>query len=89
MPEGLTARSYIAETNREMFSELIGEPLDQATQSELEDAILYMLFPNTQVWIGYNGNIVYRFLPNGDDHNSCIFETMILMRHPKGTVPLG
>ena len=85
MPEGLTARTYVAETNREMFSEIIGEPLDQATKSELEDAILYMLFPNTQVWTGYHGNIVYRFLPNGDDHTSCIFETMILMRYPKGT----
>jgi hypothetical protein len=85
MPEGLTARTYVAETNREMFSDIIGEPLDDATQSELEDAILYMLFPNTQVWTGYHGNIVYRFLPNGDDHNSCIFETMILMRYPKGT----
>jgi len=85
MPEGLTARTYVAETNREMFSEIIGENLDHATKSELEDAILYMLFPNTQVWTGYHGNIVYRFLPNGDDHSSCIFETMILLRYAKGT----
>ena len=85
MPEGLTARKYVAETNREMFSEIIGESLDDATVSELEDAILYSAFPNTQIWIGYHGNIVYRFLPNGDDQNSCIFETMLLMRYPKGT----
>lgn len=85
MPEGMTARQYIAETNRELFSAQIGEPLDGATASELEDAILYMAFPNTQVWIGYHGNIVYRFRPNGDDHNRCIFETMILLRYPKGT----
>ena len=85
MPVGLTARAYVAETNREMFSEIIGESLDHATKSELEDAILYMLFPNTQVWTGYHGNIVYRFLPNGDDHSSCIFETMILLRYAKGT----
>lgn len=85
MPDDLTARAYVAETNRKMFADIIGESLDDATQSELEDAILYMLFPNTQVWTGYHGNIVYRFLPNGDDHSSCIFETMILMRYPKGT----
>ena len=85
MPEGLTARKYVADTNRQMFGDIIGEPLVDATDSELEDAILYMLFPNTQVWTGYHGNIVYRFLPNGDDHNSCIFETMILLRYEKGT----
>ncbi|MBR9911788.1 MAG: aromatic ring-hydroxylating dioxygenase subunit alpha [Gammaproteobacteria bacterium] len=85
MPEGLTARKYVAETNRKMFSDIIGESLDDATMSELEDAILYSAFPNFQVWTGYHGNIVYRFLPNGDDHNSCIFETMLLMRYPKGS----
>lgn len=85
MPEGISAREYIAETNRQIFSELIGEPLEDATMAELEDAILYMAFPNFQIWTGYHGNIVYRFLPNGDDHSSCIFETMILMRYPKGT----
>ena len=37
------------------------------------------------MWIGYHGNIVYRFLPNGDDHDSCIFDVMLLFRYPKGT----
>lgn len=83
MPEGMTARKYIAETNRQIFSDLIGDPLEDATMAELEDAILYSLFPNTQVWIGYHGNIVYRFLPNGDDHTTCIFDVMILLRQPK------
>jgi phenylpropionate dioxygenase-like ring-hydroxylating dioxygenase large terminal subunit len=86
MPEGLTARKYVADTNRQMFTDIIGDnSLDDATTSELEDAILYSIFPNFQVWTGYHGNIVYRFLPNGDDHNSCIFETILLMRYPKGS----
>ncbi len=85
MPEGLTARKYVADTNREMFEEAAGESFPDATMAELEDAILYSLFPNFQVWIGYDGNIVYRFIPNGDDHNTCLFDIMILKRYPKGS----
>ena len=60
--------------NREMFEEAAGEQFDDPTMAELQDAILYSLFPNLQVWIGYGGNIVYRFLPNGNDPDSCIFD---------------
>lgn len=85
LPEGVTARKYVADTNREMFEEASGEDLSHATMAELEDAILYSAFPNFQIWVGFHGNIVYRFLPNGDDHNTCIFDIMLLFRHPKGT----
>ena len=85
MPDGLTARKYVADMNREVFEEASGEDLSQATMAELEDAILYSLFPNFQVWVGYHGNIVYRFIPNGDDPDSCIFDIMLLFRYPKGT----
>lgn len=85
MPEGITAREYIAETNRKLFEEASSEDLSDATMAELQDAILYSVFPNFQVWIGYHGNIVYRFIPNGDDHDSCIFDVMLLLRYPKGS----
>lgn len=85
LPEGVTARKYVADTNRKIFEEASGEDLSHATMAELEDAILYSAFPNFQIWVGFHGNIVYRFLPNGDDPNSCIFDIMLLFRHPKGT----
>lgn len=85
MPDGLTARKYIGDMNRKMFEEASGASLADATLSELEDAILYSMFPNFQVWIGYHGNIVYRFLPNGDDPDSCIFDIMLLFRYPEGS----
>jgi phenylpropionate dioxygenase-like ring-hydroxylating dioxygenase large terminal subunit len=85
LPEGETARKFVAQMNRKIFEDVSGEELSDATMSELQDAILYSIFPNFQVWIGYHGNIVYRFLPNGDDHNSCIFDAMLLFRYPKGT----
>jgi phenylpropionate dioxygenase-like ring-hydroxylating dioxygenase large terminal subunit len=85
MKDGQSAREYVAQMNREMFEEAAGEQFDDPTMAELQDAILYSLFPNFQVWIGYGGNIVYRFLPNGNDPDSCIFDVRILLRYPKGS----
>ncbi|MEM8660504.1 MAG: aromatic ring-hydroxylating dioxygenase subunit alpha [Pseudomonadota bacterium] len=89
LPEGMSAREYIGELNRAAFSEASGEDLSSATLSELQDAILYDVFPNMQVWAGYFGNIVYQFRPNGDDHESCVFDVRLLLRAPpeQGPVP--
>lgn len=90
LPENMTTREYIGEMNRELFSEMSGADLSQATLAELQDAILYSIFPNTQVWAGYFGNIVYRAIPDGDDHESCIFDIWLLGRHPEGeSCPAG
>lgn len=85
MPEGLTARKYVGDMNRKIFEEASGTDLSDATLAELEDAILYSLFPNFQVWIGYHGNIVYRFLPYGDSPDKCLFDVMVLLRYPEGS----
>lgn len=80
--EGQNARDYIGELNRQMFGAAAGADLSQATLAELQDAILYSVFPNTQIWAGYFGNIVYRFIPDGDDHEHCLFDVRLLGRHP-------
>jgi phenylpropionate dioxygenase-like ring-hydroxylating dioxygenase large terminal subunit len=85
LPDDISAREYIGELNRQLFSEASGENLDDATHAELLDAILYSSFPNFQVWIGYHGNIVYQFRPNGDDHETAIMNVRVLLRYPKGT----
>jgi phenylpropionate dioxygenase-like ring-hydroxylating dioxygenase large terminal subunit len=85
LPEGMSARKFVGELNREAFAAISGDDLSQATIAELEDAILYSIFPNFQVWSGYFGNIVYRFIPDGDDHEHCIFDVYLLGRYAKGT----
>ena len=85
LPDGMTARQYVGELNRKAFEEITGEDLSQATLAELQDAILYSVFPNFQVWSGYFGNIVYRFIPDGDDHEHCLFDVYLMGRYPKGT----
>lgn len=87
LPEGQTTRQYIGELNRKIFGEVSGRDLSHATLAELQDAILYSIFPNTQIWAGYCGNIVYRVIPDGDRHESCIFDVMLLWRHKEGEVP--
>lgn len=85
LPEGMTTREYIGEMNRKLFGEMSQTDLSHATLAELQDAILYSIFPNTQVWAGYFGNIVYRAIPDGDNHESCLFDVWLLGRHPEGT----
>ncbi len=80
VPEGMSARKYLAQVNREMFSRDYGRDFSEVTDSELLDAILYWLFPNIEIWGGFLGNIVYRSRPNGDDPDSCLFEVMVLQR---------
>ena len=87
LPEGQTTRQYIGELNRSIFGEASGRDLSHATLAELQDAILYSIFPNTQIWSGYCGNILYRVIPDGDKHESCIFDVMLLWRHKEGEVP--
>lgn len=90
LPEGTTTREYIGELNRKVFAEASGADLSEATLAELQDAILYSIFPNTQVWAGYFGNIVYRAIPDGDNHESCVFDIWLLGRYPStGARPEG
>ena len=83
VPEGMTAREFMAEVNRKAFGAMGQEDLGDATDAEVLDAIVYNVFPNFAPWGGYNPNIIYRWRPNGDDPNSCIMEVMILLPYPK------
>lgn len=85
LPEGMTTREYIGELNRGIYAQASGVDLSHATHAELLDAILYSVFPNTQVWAGYFGNIVYRAIPDGDNHEACLFDVWLLGRYPAGT----
>lgn len=85
LPDGMSARQYVGELNRQAYAAAAGADLSDATLAELEDAILYSVFPNFQVWAGYFGNIVYRVIPDGDDQNHCLFDVYLLGRYPAGS----
>lgn len=84
LPPGGDARHFIGEMVRKRFSQASGRDLSAATIAELQDAILYSLFPNVQIWAGYFVNIVYRFIPDGDNHVQCLLDMRMLGRYPEG-----
>jgi phenylpropionate dioxygenase-like ring-hydroxylating dioxygenase large terminal subunit len=79
------AREKIAEINRVPFGDQQGEDISGfATQSELMDANLYLLFPNFAPWAGFGPVLTYRHRPNGDDHESCIMDIFFMTPYPEG-----
>jgi len=48
------------------------------------NAIYFTLFPNFHPWGSFN-QIVYRFRPNGDNHEECIMEVMHMSPAPEGS----
>lgn len=86
VPDGATARSVMAEMVRQQAG-AFGMDLGDVSDAELQDGILYFVFPNMKPFRGVAGHIVYRFRPNGHDPNSCLFDVMNLLPIP-GDGPL-
>ena len=77
IPEGLTARAVAAANSREMWRPAVGDVVDEMSDAEFDDSFYYTLFPNFHPWGAFN-RIMYRFRPNGDDHETSIMECMFL-----------
>ncbi len=75
--EGETMRTALSRAGRERFRESFGDRVDDLTDAEFLDAWVYTVFPNFMPWGAFN-RIFYRFRPNGDEHESCIFEIFYL-----------
>ncbi len=76
-------RAAAAETKRAALREQWGDllDLDNVSDAEMIDAMFYSVFPNWSPWGCYH-HIFYRFRPNGDDHETCIFEVMLFPPAP-------
>ena len=72
-----TARDSMATAARERWRGVLGDAVDEVSDGELVDNWNYAIFPNLHPWGAYN-RIVYRFRPNGDRHDECLFEVMFL-----------
>jgi len=75
--EGETMRTALSRAGRERFRDSFGDRVDDLTDAEFLDAWVYTVFPNFMPWGAFN-RIFYRFRPNGDHHESCIFEIFYL-----------
>jgi phenylpropionate dioxygenase-like ring-hydroxylating dioxygenase large terminal subunit len=77
VPEGVSARTTLAEAARRSLRPVLGPPVEELTDAELVDSYFLTVFPNMHPWGGYN-QITYRFRPNGDDHTSSIMDVFLL-----------
>jgi len=76
-------RAAAAEVKRAALRKQHGDliDLDNVADAELLDAMFYSVFPNWSPWGCYH-TIFYRFRPNGDDPETCIFEVMLFPPAP-------
>lgn len=77
VPEGQTTRQILGQQRRQMLIDL-GLDVEHLTDAEMIDTIHYFIFPNIVVWTAYGSPIIYRFRPNGDDHETHIMEILFL-----------
>ncbi len=83
VPEGMSARTFLASMSREGMRPQMGDWIDRFCDSEFNEAFYYTLFPNLHPWGGFN-RITYRFRPYGDDPDMAIMECMFLAPWPEG-----
>ena len=74
---GQTARAAMAAAARVRWAPVLGDRVEDHCDAELVDHFNYTVFPNIHPWGGFN-RIVYRFRPDGDDHQTSIFEVMFV-----------
>jgi hypothetical protein len=80
IPEGGTARQVLADRMREQLARVSKDDYSDVTDSELLDAINYLVFPNLHPWAGAKSNITYRFRPYKNDPDQSIAEVYFLSR---------
>ncbi|MFA5524921.1 MAG: aromatic ring-hydroxylating dioxygenase subunit alpha [Tissierellales bacterium] len=80
LPEGMSARAFAVAGMREQ----LGEAVSNLSDAELIDAMQYSVFPNMVLFRSIGFPAVYRFLPNGNDPDTSIFDMLILQHVPPG-----
>jgi nitrite reductase/ring-hydroxylating ferredoxin subunit len=81
---GERAREIAAAELRKVVGKRLGVDLSGYSDALMLDSIEYHLFPNMFFFPGINVPMAYRFRPNGDDVDSCIFDLMVLEPLPEG-----
>jgi hypothetical protein len=77
-------RGITAETLRQHLGAEWGVDLSAYSDSLMLDSIEYHLFPNMFFFPGISIPMCYRFRPNGDKVDECIFDLMLLQPLPEG-----
>jgi hypothetical protein len=87
LADGVTPREALGSLVADLFQALLQVDLSDVSLPELLDTPQYFMFPNWIIFGTPAFPAMYRFLPNGDDPHSSIFEVRILMPTPAGQKP--
>ncbi|TAL03084.1 MAG: aromatic ring-hydroxylating dioxygenase subunit alpha [Rhodospirillaceae bacterium] len=87
IPDGTDLRPTVATMFREAARPTLGDDVDGVSDAEVVDIIWYTLFPNFNPFANIIQSLVYRFLPNGDDHTTSIMDVMGLEPAKPGERP--
>jgi len=79
VPAGDSARATMGRHNRKRFAAASGRDLSHVSDAEVQDAMVYNVFPNFAPWGGFAPNIVYRWRP-WPDQDHTLMEVRILTR---------
>jgi phenylpropionate dioxygenase-like ring-hydroxylating dioxygenase large terminal subunit len=82
LKEGETARSVYADYVKREFGAKYGRDFSALSISETIDSIEYFLFPNQIFFPGLSLSMVYRFRPDPENPDFCLFDLMIMRPKP-------
>lgn len=82
VPKGGRAREVFADHLKKTLGEAFSKDFSDLSVSETIDAIEYSVFPNTCLFPSLLFPMVYRFIPNGSDPDSTIFDLLYLQPVP-------
>lgn len=83
VPDGETVRQTLGAFNRTRFGAMAGKDINHASDSELQDALTYNVFPNFSPWGGFSPSVTYRWRP-WPDQDHTLMEVRILTPVPEG-----
>jgi phenylpropionate dioxygenase-like ring-hydroxylating dioxygenase large terminal subunit len=83
LPNGMTARAFLGETVRQTLTHK-GLKVEEVSDAELLDGILYQIFPNLMLFRNPGGHTGYRFRPYGTDPNFSLYEVFNLQPPVEG-----
>jgi len=82
VPEGKTARWVMAKQLREQMSKEFGLDYSNRSVPEMIDSLKYNVFPNLFIYPSVGLPLIQQFRPDGDEHDRCLFDQMVLRPKP-------
>jgi phenylpropionate dioxygenase-like ring-hydroxylating dioxygenase large terminal subunit len=88
VPPGESAREVVAGYMRDQMAAMTGQDYSAVSDTEVVDALMYVLFPNFAQFAGFGLGLAYRWRPFNDDPNMSIMD-IVLLSPPGGVTYLG